>query len=127
MSISYEESEPLLGLADNAYINELYQQAVTEGVSVFVAAGDDGAASSDPFTSVAVHGIAVSGLASTPYDVAVGGTDFGDTFAGTHHNLLELVERLQLRLRKILRAGDPLELFLRQYVDCHATSSAPPK
>ena len=28
-------------------------------------------------------GITVSGFASTPYNVAVGGTDFGDTFAGT--------------------------------------------
>ncbi len=28
-------------------------------------------------------GIAVNGSASTQYNVAVGGTDFGDTFAGT--------------------------------------------
>ena len=31
----------------------------------------------------ATHGIGVSGFASTPYNVAVGGTDFGDTYAGT--------------------------------------------
>ena len=30
------------------------------------------------------YGIGVSGLASTPYNVAVGGTDFGDTYAGTN-------------------------------------------
>ena len=35
-------------------------------------------------TSNATHGIGVSGFASTPYNVAVGGTDFGDTFAGTN-------------------------------------------
>ena len=28
-------------------------------------------------------GLAVSGLASTPFNVAVGGTDFSDTFSGT--------------------------------------------
>jgi len=28
----------------------------------------------------AVHGIGVSGLASTAYNVAVGGTDFGDSY-----------------------------------------------
>src|SRR5208283_4024271 len=65
-----------------------YQQAVTEGVSVFVSAGDEGAASCDvppsqaPFS--ATHGIGVSGFASTPYNVAVGGTDFGDTYADTN-------------------------------------------
>ncbi len=32
----------------------------------------------------ATHGIGVSGFASTPYNVAVGGTDFGDTYAGTN-------------------------------------------
>ena len=32
----------------------------------------------------AIHGIAVNGIASTPYDVAVGGTDFADTYTGTN-------------------------------------------
>ena len=42
VSISYGDSEPDLGAAGNAYINALYQQAVTLGVSVFVASGDQG-------------------------------------------------------------------------------------
>jgi subtilase family serine protease len=83
VSISYAESEAYLGQASNASTIALYQQAVTEGVSVFVAAGDWGAAASDPFYYLAIHGVAVSGFASTPYNVAVGGTDFGDTYAGT--------------------------------------------
>jgi subtilase family serine protease len=83
VSISYGESEAFLGQAFNVSTFALYQQAVTEGVSVFVAAGDWGASAADPFYYLAVHGIAVSGFASTPYNVAVGGTDFGDTFAGT--------------------------------------------
>ncbi|MFZ0887753.1 MAG: S53 family peptidase, partial [Candidatus Binataceae bacterium] len=83
MSISFGESESNIGAAGNAYINGLYQQAAAESVSVFVAAGDWGAAGSDYGESYATHGINVSGFASTPYNVAVGGTDFGDTYAGT--------------------------------------------
>jgi Pro-kumamolisin, activation domain/HYDIN/CFA65/VesB-like, Ig-like domain/Cep192 domain 4 len=84
MSVGYGDSESDLGAAGNAYINSLYQQAAGEGVSVFVAAGDQGAASSDFDASAATHGINVNGFASTPYDVAVGGTDFSDTYAGTN-------------------------------------------
>ena len=47
VSISYGDSEPSLGAAANSYINGLYQDAVTAGVSVFVSAGDQGAASTD--------------------------------------------------------------------------------
>ncbi len=84
VSISYGESEADLGAAGNAFINSLYQEAAAAGVSVFVSSGDEGAASSDADKTVATHGIAVSGFASTPYDVAVGGTDFGDTSAGVN-------------------------------------------
>jgi subtilase family serine protease len=84
VSISYGESEPDLGASTNAAINALYQQAVTEGVSVFVSAGDEGAASSDADLSKATHGISVSGFTSTPYNVSVGGTDFGDSYTGTN-------------------------------------------
>jgi subtilase family serine protease len=83
VSISYGQSEPLDGATLNAYINTLYQQAVSEGVSVFVSSGDEGAASSDAGDSYAKYGITVNGLTSTPYNVSVGGTDFSDTYAGT--------------------------------------------
>jgi hypothetical protein len=83
VSLSYGQSESFLGAATNAYINALYQQAASEGVSVFASSGDEGAARSDPGATSATHGINVSGLASTPYNVAVGGTDFGDTYART--------------------------------------------
>ncbi len=89
VSISFAVSEEDLGATLNAYINSLGQQAVAAGVSVFVAAGDFGAASSDGLfapglTKDAKDGINVNGYASTPYGVAVGGTDFGDTYAGTN-------------------------------------------
>ena len=84
VSISYGECEVLNGASANASYAATYQQAVAEGVSVFVASGDEGADSCDAGANSATHGIGVSAFASTPYNVAVGGTDFGDTYAGTN-------------------------------------------
>jgi subtilase family serine protease len=83
VSISYGECEAENGATANAAYNTTYEQAVALGVSVFVSAGDEGAASCDADLTKSTHGIGVSGFASTPYDVAVGGTDFGDAYAGT--------------------------------------------
>lgn len=83
ISMSYGECEAGNGQGSNAAYALAYQQAVAEGISVFVAAGDDGAASCDAGSNSATHGIGVSGFASTPYNVAVGGTDFSDTLDGT--------------------------------------------
>jgi subtilase family serine protease len=84
MSISYGQCETVNGAAANAAYRSAYQQAVTEGVSVFVAAGDSGAAGCDNSVAEATHGIGVNAFASTPYNVAVGGTDFSDTYSGTN-------------------------------------------
>ncbi len=81
-SISYGECEATNGATANASYVSVYQTAAARGVSVFVSSGDEGAASCDANAVYATHGIAVSGFASTPYNVAVGGTDFGDTYAG---------------------------------------------
>ncbi len=79
ISLSYGECEPANGAAANAAFNTAYQTAAAAGTSVFVSTGDEGAASCDPNVGAATHGISVSGFASTPYDVAMGGTDFMDT------------------------------------------------
>src|SRR5229473_2410343 len=84
MSISYGQCETVNGAAANASYNSAYQQAVAEGVSVFVAAGDSGAAGCDNSAAEATHGIGVNAFASTPNNVAVGGTDFSDTYSGTN-------------------------------------------
>src|SRR6266481_4570199 len=84
ISISYGQCETVNGAAANAAYNSTYQQAVAEGVSVFVAAGDSGAAGCDNSVQEATHGIAANAVASTPYNVAVGGTDFSDTYSGTN-------------------------------------------
>ena len=61
----------------------LWQQAAAEGIAVFVANGDSGSAGCDAAwsasTAPASQGFAVNGLASTPYNVAVGGTELNDT------------------------------------------------
>jgi uncharacterized repeat protein (TIGR01451 family) len=86
VSISYGESETVSGAAFNSYINTLYQTAAAAGVSVFVSSGDSAAAGNDRGEDVAIHGITVSSFASTIYNVAVGGTDFGDTALGAAGN-----------------------------------------
>ena len=86
MSISYGNCEAENGASSNASISALYQQAAAEGISVFVSSGDEGAASCDAGGTSATHGIGVSAYASTPYNVAVGGTDFSDTLDGTTNN-----------------------------------------
>jgi subtilase family serine protease len=83
ISVSYQESEADLGSSGNAVINRAMQQAAAEGISVFVASGDAGAADRDANELDATRGITVNGLASTQYDVAVGGTDFQDVVDGT--------------------------------------------
>jgi subtilase family serine protease len=78
MSESFLQCELFNGTAENQFLNALWQQAAAEGITPFVAAGDSGSAGCDDFdtASTAQFGLAVNGLASTPYDIAVGGTDF---------------------------------------------------
>jgi pseudomonalisin len=60
--------------------NSLWTQAAAQGISVFVASGDDGAAGcEDADATVAKNGPWVNGLCSSPSDVCVGGTQFLDT------------------------------------------------
>src|SRR5215472_12895332 len=80
MSESFGVCDAGLGTAGNQFYNALWEQAAGQGISVMVSAGDNGSAGCDDFTTekVAVGGLAVSGIASTPFNVAVGGTDFDD-------------------------------------------------
>jgi subtilase family serine protease len=78
MSMSFGECEFFLGTSGNLMLNELWRRAAAQGITVFVAAGDQGSATCDTRALDAQFGLAVNGLASTPYNVAVGGTDFND-------------------------------------------------
>src|SRR3989475_2291538 len=78
MSESYGDCEKNLGSAGNAFYNSLWEQAAAQGITVVLSSGDGGSARCDNFNTqqVATQGLAVSGLASTPFNVSVGGTDF---------------------------------------------------
>jgi len=80
MSESFGACESALGTAGNAFFNGLWEQAAAQGITVMISAGDPGAAGCDNFNTAtaATLGLAVSGFASTPFNVAVGGTDFDD-------------------------------------------------
>jgi Pro-kumamolisin, activation domain/Bacterial Ig-like domain (group 3) len=80
MSTSFGTCEQNIGPTQNAYYNALWQQAAAQGITSFVSAGDNGGAGCDNQASglFASNGVAVNGLASTPYNVAVGGTQFDD-------------------------------------------------
>jgi subtilase family serine protease len=80
MSVSYGECELALGVSGNQFWNELWQQAAAQGITVLVASGDAGAAGCDQGNTLSLSGLAVNGLASTPYNVAVGGTDLYGTY-----------------------------------------------
>ncbi len=78
ISDSYGQCEAFMGTAGMSFYYSLWEQAAAQGISVFVGTGDSGAAVCDDPNGVATHGLAVSGLASTPFNAAVGGTDFNE-------------------------------------------------
>jgi subtilase family serine protease len=85
ISISYGICEADDGATENASFNKLYQQAAAEGISVFVATGDGGPSDCEDSTANGTSdGIGINGWAATQYNVAVGGTDFRDTYDGTN-------------------------------------------
>jgi hypothetical protein len=77
MSLSYGGCEVQQGPSE-FQVYQLWAQAAAEGVTVFVSSGDAGSAGCDQNQQAASFGVAINGLASTPYNVAVGGTDFND-------------------------------------------------
>ena len=76
MSVSFGECEAALGTGGVQFFGSLWEQAAAQGISVFVSTGDNGAAGCDSPSLPAQDGLQVNGLASTPFNVAVGGTDF---------------------------------------------------
>ena len=78
MSESYGDCEANLAAGGNAFYNALWEQAAAQGITVVVSSGDGGSAGCDDFnnSAAATRGLAVSGLAATPFNVSLGGTDF---------------------------------------------------
>jgi hypothetical protein len=84
-SESYKTCEadlPVPGqLGTNAFYNALWEQAVAQGQTVVISAGDSGDDTCDLGAPGATSGTNVNGLASTPFDVVAGGTDFSDNYS----------------------------------------------
>ena len=76
MSESYGQCEASLGSGGGGFFGLLWEQAAAQGISAMVSTGDNSAAGCDNPGSPAQFGLNVSGIASTPWNVAVGGTDF---------------------------------------------------
>jgi hypothetical protein len=85
VSISYGNCEANLGTAQSALWNQVWEQGAAEGMSIFAASGDAGAAGCAGPGAVYnnVGNVAtVNGVASSPYVTAVGGTEFDETVNG---------------------------------------------
>jgi hypothetical protein len=78
MSTSFGQCEEHLGAAERSFYRNLWVQAALQGISALVASGDSGCADCDSGNATAGTGRAVNGLASTPFNLAVGGTQFNE-------------------------------------------------
>lgn len=77
LSMSFGSCEQFLGTSGNQLWAGLWEEAAAQGQTVLVSSGDSGGAGCDPGSLFpAQEGLAVNGYASTPWNVAVGGTDF---------------------------------------------------
>jgi pseudomonalisin len=78
MSTSFGSCEQSLGATGNTFWGNLWAQAAAEGITAFVSTGDTGAAGCDANTATVGTIVAVNGIASTPNNIAVGGTEFNE-------------------------------------------------
>ena len=85
MSLSFGSCESDMGASENAFYNNLWSQAAAQGITVLVSTGDSGAAGCSDPSGATGSGKGVNGLASTPFNVAVGGTQFSEG-GGTYWN-----------------------------------------
>jgi subtilase family serine protease len=67
-----------MGAAELAFYNDLWEQAAAQGMTVFVASGDAGAAGCSAGSDSVGSAAAVNGLCSSPYATCVGGTEFDE-------------------------------------------------
>jgi hypothetical protein len=87
VSLSFSDCEPNEGVNNgpNGLWEPLWEQAAAQGITAMVATGDNGAAgcenSNAKAPNPATTGLQVNAFASTPFNVAVGGTDFNDAGA----------------------------------------------
>lgn len=87
----FESCEATLGVNFNPFFAAIWEQAAAQGISVITQSGSGGAAECDAGAngaqppSAATQGLAVNGYASTPWDTAVGASDFYYGPTGTYN------------------------------------------
>jgi hypothetical protein len=80
VSMSYISCETNNGASANAALSAAYQTGVAAGTSIIGIAGDEDASVCNYGGAVSTYGIGVNAMASTPFNLALGGTDFADTY-----------------------------------------------
>ncbi len=95
MTESFGDCEANYTAGEANYYSTLAQQAAAEGITYLVSAGDSGAEGCDaPTETTARDGLSVNILASNPYVIAVGGTEFNENgssvyWSGSNNSVLE--------------------------------------
>ncbi len=130
MSESYGMCEAQSGAGGNLFHSTLWEQAAAEGITVLLASGDTGSAvcdREDPDFGLfaAQYGLSVSGFASTPYNVAVGGTDLNITSSNiaNYFTVTNTPNTNSSALSYVPK--NHLELFLRRRRIAHRLYAAP--
>lgn len=84
ISISYGECEADEGVGGNEFNSQAFEQAAAQGMSSFIAAGDNGPAECDDQNdSYENLGYSTGAESSTPYTVSVGGTGLAESLTTT--------------------------------------------
>ena len=81
MSLSYGQLEGASS-ADDTLVNDLWEQAASQGETVVVSAGDSGPDTEDDGNTYSTSGITASSFSTPAWNVSAGGTDFQDTYNG---------------------------------------------
>jgi Pro-kumamolisin, activation domain len=85
ISMSYGLCEAATGNGGNAYFYNAFEQAAAQGISAFASTGDAGTGQCGTIFTAGEDGynvtsLAITGWGESPFNVAVGGTDFEDTY-----------------------------------------------
>ena len=115
---SFGACEVFLLTGGNAFYSALWEQAAAQGITVVISTGDTGSASCDDGTgnNAATDGLTVSGIASTPFNVAAGGTDFDFTAAGYPQNFWNTTSGANFRTAKEAMLRRPLGMRVARRV-----------
>jgi subtilase family serine protease len=78
VSVSYGSCEREMSATELKFYNGLWEQAASQGMSVFVASGDAGASDCSSARDAWGSGTSVNGMCSSPYATCVGGTELDE-------------------------------------------------